>query len=78
MTSKEYSKLNRTQFVETIATEHGVPPYVVFTDASLRAMARQLPRDHDAFAAIPGVGARKLEQYGDDFTALIREYADRG
>lgn len=61
-----------------IATEHGVPPYVVFTDASLRAMARQLPRDHDAFAAIPGVGARKLEQYGDDFTALIREYADRG
>jgi ATP-dependent DNA helicase RecQ len=58
-----------------IATAHGVPPYVVFNDASLRAMARQRPTDQDAFAAIPGVGAKKLEEYGWDFTALIREHA---
>ncbi len=58
-----------------IATEHGVPPYVVFNDASLRAMARQKPTDQDAFAAIPGVGAKKLDEYGWDFTALIREHA---
>ncbi|WP_243393482.1 DNA helicase RecQ [Solimonas fluminis] len=57
-----------------IATAHGVPPYVVFNDASLRAMARQKPVDQDAFAAIPGVGAKKLEEYGWDFTALIREH----
>ncbi|MDM4769462.1 DNA helicase RecQ [Solimonas sp. SE-A11] len=57
-----------------IATDHGVPPYVVFNDASLRAMARQKPTDQDAFAAIPGVGAKKLDEYGWDFTALIREH----
>jgi len=60
-----------------IATDHGVPPYVVFNDASLRAMARNRPTSQDAFAAIPGVGARKLEEYGSDFTALIREWVDR-
>ncbi|AXQ29958.1 DNA helicase RecQ [Solimonas sp. K1W22B-7] len=57
-----------------IATEHGVPPYVVFNDASLRAMARERPTDQDAFAGIPGVGAKKLDEYGWDFTALIREW----
>jgi len=60
-----------------LATEQGVPPYVVFNDASLRAMARTRPENLDAFAAIPGVGSRKLEQYGADFTALIREWAAR-
>jgi ATP-dependent DNA helicase RecQ len=59
-----------------IATDHGVPPYVVFNDASLRAMARQRPTDQDAFARIPGVGAKKLEEYGWDFTAVIREWTE--
>lgn len=55
-----------------LADAQGVPPYVVFSDASLREMAERRPGDLDAFAAINGVGERKLEQYGDAFTALIR------
>jgi ATP-dependent DNA helicase RecQ len=55
-----------------LAQAQGVPPYVVFTDASLRAMARLRPTSRDDFAAIPGVGARKLEQYAANFTELIR------
>lgn len=60
-----------------LATEAGVPPYVVFTDASLRAMARQRPQTLNDFARVSGVGDRKLAQYGDVFTALIREYGGR-
>ena len=58
-----------------VAKEHGVPAYVVFTDASLRAMAEARPQDLDAFAGIPGVGDRKLAQYGERFTALIRDHS---
>jgi ATP-dependent DNA helicase RecQ len=57
-----------------LARERGVPPYVIFADAALRAMAEQRPRDTDAFARIPGVGARKLEQYAEAFTGLIRSH----
>ena len=57
-----------------IADSQGVPPYVVFSDASLREMARLQPLDLDAFAGIPGVGTTKLQRYGDSFTALIREF----
>ncbi|HEX4895918.1 MAG TPA: DNA helicase RecQ [Solimonas sp.] len=57
-----------------LATEHNVPPYVVFNDASLRAMAEERPTTLAAFAEISGVGARKLEQYGERFTALIRAH----
>ncbi|MEQ1439869.1 DNA helicase RecQ [Fontimonas sp. SYSU GA230001] len=58
-----------------LAVQAGVPPYVIFTDASLRAMAEDRPQDLDAFARIPGVGDRKLAQYGARFTALIRAHA---
>jgi ATP-dependent DNA helicase RecQ len=57
-----------------LATEAGVPPYVVFTDASLRAMAELRPTTLDAFARIPGVGDRKLAQYGETFTIAILEH----
>ena len=56
-----------------LADAQGVPPYVVFNDASLREMAERRPGDLDAFAQINGVGARKLEQYGAEFIALIRQ-----
>ena len=57
-----------------LAVAQGVPPYVVFTDASLRAMAMSQPRTLDQFAEISGVGARKLEQYGETFTAFVRDF----
>ncbi len=54
-----------------VARDASVPAYVVFTDATLTAIAEVGPRDESALAAISGVGARKLEQYGGDVLALI-------
>jgi ATP-dependent DNA helicase RecQ len=56
-----------------IAEERGVPPYLVFSDASLRDMARLKPRTREALLAVKGVGAWKSETFGDRFLALIRQ-----
>ena len=50
----------------------GVPAYVVFTDNTLIAIAESLPADDAALVAIPGIGARKLEQFGADVLELVR------
>jgi DNA helicase II / ATP-dependent DNA helicase PcrA len=49
-----------------------VPAYVVFTDNTLIAIAETLPTDDSALVAIPGIGARKLEQFGPDVLALVK------
>jgi DNA helicase-2/ATP-dependent DNA helicase PcrA len=54
------------------ATAMAVPAFVVFTDNTLIAIAEQLPTDDDALVAIPGIGPRKLEQFGPDVIALVR------
>jgi DNA helicase-2/ATP-dependent DNA helicase PcrA len=56
-----------------IAKEQKVPAYVVFTDNTLIAIAELLPDDETALIAIPGIGARKLEQYGPDVLELVRQ-----
>jgi len=56
-----------------IAQEAQVPPYVVFHDATLREMAAARPTTLDALRAIPGVGEKKLEAYGDAFLTAIRQ-----
>jgi DNA helicase-2/ATP-dependent DNA helicase PcrA len=53
------------------AKEQQVPAYVVFTDATLTAIAEQRPSDDAALVAIPGIGARKLDRYGPDVLALV-------
>jgi DNA helicase-2/ATP-dependent DNA helicase PcrA len=55
-----------------VAKEQKVPAYVVFTDNTLIAIAELLPADEAALIAIPGIGARKLEQYGPDVLGLVR------
>jgi len=55
-----------------VAKEQSVPAYVVFTDNTLIAIAELLPDDEKALVAIPGIGARKLEQYGPDVLQLVR------
>jgi DNA helicase-2/ATP-dependent DNA helicase PcrA len=55
-----------------ISKEMSVPAYVVFTDNTLIAIAETLPTDDAALVAIPGIGARKLEQYGPDVLAMIK------
>ncbi|MEO5745185.1 MAG: ATP-dependent DNA helicase UvrD2 [Terracoccus sp.] len=54
-----------------VAREASVPAYVVFTDATLTAIAESEPADARALSAISGVGARKLEQYADDVIAIL-------
>ena len=57
------------------AKELSVPAYVVFTDNTLIAIAEMLPSDDAALVAIPGIGARKLEQFGPDVLELVRNRA---
>lgn len=55
------------------ATDRGVPPYVVFNDKTLRAIATARPRTDDELLAVSGVGPSKLEQYGEDVLRLVAE-----
>lgn len=59
-----------------LADQLGVPPYVIFHDASLREMANRQPTSLDEFAAISGVGQAKLMRYGAEFLTLIREHVE--
>ena len=55
-----------------LAKEAGVPPYVIFHDSVLREMAAQRPTSRSALMHLSGIGARKLEAYGDAFLEVIR------
>lgn len=55
-----------------VSKEMKVPAYVVFTDNTLIAIAESMPADEAALVALPGIGARKLEQYGPDVLELVR------
>ncbi len=54
-----------------LARERSVPPYVIFHDRTLIDMVLRRPATVGAMAAVPGVGARKLEEYGDAFLEVI-------
>jgi ATP-dependent DNA helicase RecQ len=56
-----------------IADAKHMPAYIVFSDATLIAMAELRPRTEQELLAIPGVGPRKLAAYGEAFLALLRE-----
>ena len=58
-----------------LAREQGVPPYVIFHDATLREMVTQRPQSLREFATISGVGERKLEKYGEAFLGVLMEHA---
>jgi DNA helicase-2/ATP-dependent DNA helicase PcrA len=58
------------------AKEQQVPSYVVFTDATLTAIAEQRPADNAALVRIPGIGARKLDRYGPAVLALVADASD--
>ena len=64
---------------KAIAAIQGVPPYVVFHDATLTEMVEQHPRNLEQLAGISGVGRRKLDAYGADFLEVIlgHEYYDQ-
>ena len=59
-----------------IADAQDVPPYIIFHDATLMAMLETKPVTRQQMASLPGVGEQKLKLYGDQFLAVISEYAD--
>ncbi|HTP64215.1 MAG TPA: RecQ family ATP-dependent DNA helicase, partial [Geobacteraceae bacterium] len=61
-----------------LADEAGVPPFVVFGDATLSEMATSRPVSAEELLRINGVGAHKLGRYGPVFIAAIREFEDAG
>jgi ATP-dependent DNA helicase RecQ len=60
-----------------LAEANGMPPYVIFHDSTLRDMAMLKPRTRAELALVSGVGARKLEAFGDAFLQTIRQFQDR-
>ena len=57
-----------------LAQKHQVPPFIIFSDATLRALCRHFPTTETAFLTISGVGQKKLSQYGYDFMHAIEAY----
>jgi ATP-dependent DNA helicase RecQ len=60
-----------------LAKQRKVPAYVVLTDRSLRDIARQRPRDERDLAGIHGIGAAKIEAYGDIILELVAAHSGR-
>lgn len=57
-----------------LSKQYGLPPYVIFQDLSLEAMATTYPISIDELQNVPGVGAGKAKRYGDPFVALIKRH----
>ena len=57
-----------------LADAQGLPPYVIFHDATLREMVQETPANLEQLARISGVGVAKLERYGDEFLSVIRQH----
>jgi ATP-dependent DNA helicase RecQ len=59
---------------QELAATQGVPAYVIFHDATLMAMLEQRPATLEQMGELSGIGARKLEAYGEIFLELLREH----
>ena len=59
-----------------IADKEGMPPYIIFSDVSLKQMVMQMPQDLESFRAINGVGDIKLKRYAALFLDEIRKYIE--
>ncbi|HEX8326574.1 MAG TPA: DNA helicase RecQ [Hymenobacter sp.] len=71
-----FDKLRKLR--KAIADEQGVPPYVVFSDATLQEMAAERPVSRVGMLGISGVGMKKFETYGEAFIKLILEHGGGG
>lgn len=69
-----YSILNSLR--KRVAHDLNLPPYIIFQDPSLDAMATTYPITLDELAGIPGVGSGKAKRYGQEFVDVIRRYVD--
>jgi ATP-dependent DNA helicase RecQ len=66
---EELRKLRRK-----LAEERGLPPFVVFSDATLRDLARRRPSTFDALLDVHGIGDKKRAEYGGDFLSAVTDY----
>jgi ATP-dependent DNA helicase RecQ len=57
-----------------LASEHGIPSYIVFSDVALHDMGRLFPTTAEEFLQVSGVGETKLERYGKPFMELVADY----
>ena len=57
-----------------LAEERGVPPYVIFHDRTLRALASRRPSDRQHLLGVPGIGEKKADDLGEPFLTVIQEY----
>ena len=69
MLTRKQSELLR--FIHERLKEAGVPPYVIFHDATLRAIARANPTTLAALSTVSGIGSRKIERYGATLLELL-------
>ncbi|MGN0777198.1 MAG: DNA helicase RecQ [Candidatus Ventricola sp.] len=65
-----------TKLRRGIAEEQHVPPFIIFTNATLRDMAVKRPRTRREMMRVDGVGEGKMDRYGDMFLRVIRDYLD--
>lgn len=68
-----FEKLRKLR--KKLADERRVPPFVIFGDRTLQEITHALPQNKDGFSSIFGVGRQKLEEFGEIFTAAVREHA---
>jgi DNA helicase-2/ATP-dependent DNA helicase PcrA len=54
-----------------LSREKKVPAYVIFTDATLVALAEQMPTDEESLMEIPGIGPSKIDQYGEAVLSVL-------
>ena len=69
-----FERLRRLR--KRLADERNVPAYIVFSDVSLRQMARDVPRDKPAFSRVTGVGEKKLREFAQVFLSEITAYVE--
>jgi len=59
---------------KNLASEQGIPPFMIFHDATLIELLTNKPDSLQAFSAIGGVGQKKLDKYAQDFMAVLKAY----
>jgi ATP-dependent DNA helicase RecQ len=62
------------QLRKELASMENVPPFIIFSDASLKDMAVKLPTTEEEFLEVKGVGMQKFERFGDAFLQVISQY----
>ncbi|MBP3952968.1 DNA helicase RecQ [Bacillus sp. YZJH907-2] len=60
-----------------LATSQSVPPYMVFSDRTLREMSQFVPQTEEEFLQISGVGQQKSDKYSQEFLSVLQTYADK-